>query len=90
MNDTHKPIASDDPIAPEEILKTVKCSCKSGCTSKRCSCVKGRLSCSQFCSCSDICKNKDMVDFIDVKKTRMKLMRCNICRRSLDGDNITP
>ena len=42
VNDTHKPITNDDPIAPEEILKTVKCSSKSGCTSKRCSCVKGQ------------------------------------------------
>ena len=66
VNDTHKPITNDDPIAPEEILKTVKCSCKSGCTSKRCSCVKGTLSCSQFCSCSDICEYTDLIDSIDV------------------------
>ena len=35
------------------------CSCKTGCNSKRCSCVKGSKGCTSACKCpSDQCVNK--------------------------------
>ena len=42
--------------APDEILENVECSCKKGCASNRCSCVKANLSCTSLCKCLD-CSN---------------------------------
>ena len=41
------------PLAPEDVLKLIKCSCESQspCGSLRCSCNKARLSCTIFCAC---------------------------------------
>lgn len=40
------------PSAPESILENVNCGCKSGCRTKRCSCLKAELKCTTLCSCS--------------------------------------
>ncbi|KAG8036890.1 hypothetical protein G9C98_004212 [Cotesia typhae] len=34
------------------------CSCSGDCGSKRCGCVKKDKSCSEFCRCTDLCKNQ--------------------------------
>ncbi len=43
------PTESDNPIAPERLLKMVSCGCKSGC-GKQCGCRKLALHCSSLCS----------------------------------------
>ena len=49
-------------LAPEEILKLIKCQCDSEepCGTLRCGCNKARLGCTVFCTCqgSIICKNE--------------------------------
>ena len=39
------------PAAPDAILENVNCGCKSGCSSRRCACVKAELKCTSLCSC---------------------------------------
>ena len=43
------PKYTDLPCAPEELLKTISCNCKTGCSSMRCSCTKNGLICSSTC-----------------------------------------
>ena len=45
------------PAAPDCILEFVNCKCKKGCDSRRCSCVKASLKCSDLCACED-CRNR--------------------------------
>ena len=47
------------PPAADSLLACVNCSCKTGCQTMRCSCMKATLRCSDFCSCSDNCVNSD-------------------------------
>ncbi|MES9882393.1 MAG: hypothetical protein ABW185_16095, partial [Sedimenticola sp.] len=44
-----EPTDSENPIAPEKLLKLVSCGCKSGC-GKQCGCRKLGLHCSSLCS----------------------------------------
>ena len=51
----------DQKPAPEELLSLKQCGCKTGCSLRRCSCVKASLLCTDACSCGH-CKNKSMID----------------------------
>ena len=42
--------------APDSILECVICKCKSGCKTKRCSCVKNSLECTELSQCNS-CEN---------------------------------
>ncbi len=42
--------------APDSILECVICKCKSGCKTKRCSCIKNGLRCTDLCQCNT-CEN---------------------------------
>ncbi len=42
--------------APDSILEYVMCKCKKGCNTKRCSCQKANLPCTELCQCSE-CEN---------------------------------
>jgi hypothetical protein len=44
--------------APESLLEFVNCKCQKGCETKRCSCVKAELKCSDLCKCVG-CKNNN-------------------------------
>lgn len=47
----------DQPYAPPNILKTIKCSCKSSrCKSGKCACRKQDMKCTALCMCS-LCEN---------------------------------
>ena len=48
------------PSAPDSLLEFVQCKCKTGCKTKRCSCLKSGLKCTEVCSCSE-CDNKPQV-----------------------------
>ena len=58
------PVMSDKDPAPKILLDMIRCSCKFGCSSNRCSCRKNNLECSAACiSCKGIgCTNAGVVD----------------------------
>ena len=44
-------------ICPKEISGELKCSCRKGCSTAACSCVKLKFKCSIACKCGDECQN---------------------------------
>ena len=52
-------VESDIALVPQEILKLIRCSCKSQipCNTARCSCKKSNMPCTVFCSCKGNCQN---------------------------------
>ena len=56
------PVATDLPVAPENLLKVVRCSCKTDCNSLRCSCRKHNLKCTIACT---HCRGSDCRNVID-------------------------
>ncbi|MES9881940.1 MAG: hypothetical protein ABW185_13765 [Sedimenticola sp.] len=54
-------VPCDNPLAPVELLKVIKCGCESSspCSTNRCGCKSQHLACTLFCVCkgSDICRN---------------------------------
>ena len=64
-------VAEGVEMVPEEILKAIKCSCKSDkpCQSTRCSCKSAGIACTVFCVCQSglVCHNRDMeIDLNDI------------------------
>ena len=59
-----EPIKTDLAPAPDHILKVIRCSCKSGCSSNRCFCKRNGLQCTLSCTeCNGItCKNCEKID----------------------------
>ena len=57
----------DQPPALDAILILISCSWKTGCATKRCSCVRQGLSCTDGCKCTNACSNKNnqIVDMAD-------------------------
>lgn len=55
-------VSDNVPIAPDDILKMIKCSCDSAtpCKSKRCGCNNANMACTMFCTCQggDGCFNQ--------------------------------
>ena len=43
------PIQTDQPAAPSELLDVIYCSCKKDCTTRRCTCRKYSLPCTNVC-----------------------------------------
>ena len=43
------PLLTENPAAPEFLLNIIRCTCKTGCASKRCRCVKHGLSSTEAC-----------------------------------------
>ena len=56
------PVATDLPVAPENLLKVVRCSCKTDCINLRCSCRKHNLKCTIACT---HCRGSDCRNVID-------------------------
>ena len=65
------PVMTDLQPAPDSLLHIVRCTCKSGCSTMRCSCRKNNLECSPACSqcrgysctnCSIVLKEHDASD----------------------------
>ena len=46
-------------FCPREIFADLKCSCKKGCSSASCSCVKNKFKCSLSCKCGIECQNHE-------------------------------
>lgn len=56
------PVLTDLPPAPQELLDIVRCNCKSGCNTARCTCRKNGLECSMACGdCKGMCDNCSLV-----------------------------
>ena len=53
------PIMTDDLPAPAGLIELSVSSCKTGCSSGRCTCKKNNLLCIEMCKCSDACENSD-------------------------------
>lgn len=52
------PLTSSKDPAPQELLKVIRCSCKTGCQTLRCTCHKNGLDCTTACGeCRGICAN---------------------------------
>lgn len=70
-NGTLYPVMTDLPPAPPQLLKIVKCSCRSNCTSARCTCVRNGMSCTLACKtcqgaeCDNSPKSEDLIDDLD-------------------------
>ena len=62
------PILTDEAIAPEDLLKVIRCTCKTECLTSRCSCRKHGLVCTSGCGdCrGETCQNSvKQTDFIE-------------------------
>ena len=54
------PVMTTQLPAPKAVLDFVKYGCKTGCKTKRCSCVEARNYCTPLCKCyEDDCENKE-------------------------------
>ena len=64
-------VPDNGPLAPDEILKVIKCSCDSAtpCKSKRCACQNDNMICTSFCACEggDGCFNKKTRELIQAE-----------------------
>lgn len=58
-----RPILTEDKLIPDNLIKTISCSCKTGCTRKSCSCRKHGLLCTNMCSgCNGLnCSNCEKI-----------------------------
>ena len=60
----------DVKIAPEEVMSTIKCGCKSNnCITNSCGCHKIGVKCTEFCLCTD-CLNCDGQSYEDVEEDK--------------------
>lgn len=55
----YEPVPTEDPMAPEELLRFTSCNCNGYCNNQRCSCKKNGVKCISACgNCKGItCKN---------------------------------
>ena len=53
------PIMTGGLAAPTGLIELSMCSCKTGCSSGRCTCKKNNLLCTEMCKCSDACENSN-------------------------------
>ena len=62
------PIKTDMPPAPKDLLNIFRCNCKTGCSTKRCTCRRHALECTPACgecrglSCSNLPQHVDSDD----------------------------
>ena len=63
-----EPVMSKAPAAPQKLLHVVRCQCKGDCDSKRCSCRKHGLECSEACSeCRGSACSNSKVEFTETE-----------------------
>ncbi|XP_076042102.1 uncharacterized protein LOC143026001 [Oratosquilla oratoria] len=55
-----EPKTMDSPVAPDSLLKLVRCQCKGNCDTQRCSCKRNEFECSSACGeCKGLCQNSN-------------------------------
>ena len=66
VDDKLIPIQTDRDVAPKELLQIIRCNCKIGCETMRCSCRKAGLDCSTGCGeCRGVCANMSTTAYSD-------------------------
>ena len=69
--------------APESILECVHCKCQKDYKTRRCSCYKSDLKCTEFCQCNS-CENSDILadELIELKaqflENEFELEECDV------------
>ena len=66
------PIMTDDLPAPTGLIELSTCTCKTGCSSGRCTCKKNNLLCTEICKSSDAFENSDCNEKEDIMKVKTK------------------
>lgn len=62
-----KYISDSSDLIPGKLLKSVSCTCESGCNNQRCGCRKHGLKCTNLCNtCTENCSNRDREVFVDL------------------------
>jgi hypothetical protein len=57
------PVLTDKEAAPAALLQVVRCNCKTGCSTRHCTCRKNGLDCSAGCgNCRGVCSNIAILD----------------------------
>jgi len=56
VNGEWKPVWITIPQAAETCPELLRCGCKTGCTSRRCKCVRANLQCTSLCACDGECE----------------------------------
>ena len=64
------PVLTDDLPAPTGLIELSMCSCKTGCSSGRCTCKKNNLLCTEMCKGSDACENSDCNEKEDIYESQ--------------------
>ena len=72
------------PSAPESILEYVSCKCQTGCKTKRCSCLKSDLRCTDLCGCKE-CNNGQDEEY-NLEETDELFSYFDECDPDTDGD----
>ncbi|CAG2255285.1 unnamed protein product [Mytilus edulis] len=73
------PIRTILPPAPDKLLHVIRCKCKSGCDTRRCTCRKNGLDCSSACS---ECKG------LNCSNCKMSGSNCVICNEPLENGQV--
>ena len=61
------PLTTDLEAAPRDLLEIVRCTCRTGCSTVRCSCRKNGLPCTFGCGqCKGVCSNIYDIDLDDI------------------------
>ena len=60
---TYVAITSDQQIAPNSVIKLIKCWCNSDCVTNICKCSKNKVVCTDLCECNKKCENTDSVRY---------------------------
>jgi len=74
MDESMVPQQTGLDVAPKELLEFVRCHCKTGCSTKHCSCKKIGLPCLTACGkCKGICENMGEGDIGNVETDDMEI-----------------
>ncbi|KYN22363.1 hypothetical protein ALC57_05243 [Trachymyrmex cornetzi] len=83
------PIFTDNDLIPDILLKTICCSCETGCNSKKCGCRKHELKCTSLCSnChgSEKCSNVDKQPYEELSDSE-EIIEDGPIQRTTNDDN---
>lgn len=65
-NNNYVPITTDEVVAPDNLLKIVRCNCTENCSTNRCTCKRNQLKCTSTCgNCyGKNCENAEVFLFV--------------------------
>ena len=74
------------PPAPESLLEYVSCKCQSGCKTKRCTCLKSGLQCTDLCGCKDCQNSQEEEQNLAEMDERLSYFVSSECDSETDDD----